>query len=90
MPIKEVEGREVRYERIFGDVSKWFGENDTIEFDDSAEAFMNITHNSTILETLKIIRLKIYRDNKEIDIKKESFHCVAMINKCIMSFFAMG
>lgn len=77
-------------ERKQGDVSKWFGETDTIEFDDSAEAFLNIKESTNILEAMKILDVKVFRNSVKVDLKKESMHCVSQINKCIMNFFVSG
>lgn len=89
VPIKDTSD-EIKFERKKGDLSKYFGENDTIEFDDSAAGFLNIKTDANLLESLRTLKVKITRGDKETDLSKESYHCISMINKCIMSFFLMG
>lgn len=85
-----IENNEVKNIRRQGDVSKWFDEKDIIEFDDSVEAFTNITDGMDILDSFKKIKLKIYRNGDTVDIKKEPFHCMRELNKCIAAFFVYG
>lgn len=88
--IKDFETGETKYERKRGDLSKWFKKGDIIEFDDSAESFLSLKSGDNILEGFKVVNLKVYRDSALINLKKESFHAVSMINKCLMSFFIYG
>jgi len=89
IPIKDINIKD-KVERRYGDLSKWFRVGDSIEFDDSAVTFISIKDSSTILECFKTIKLSVVRDGVEVNLSKEPFHCVSMINKCIMSFFVLG
>lgn len=89
VPIKDM-SETMKHERKQGDLSRWFKDGDTIEFDDSAEAFMSIKQTANILECFSIVKLRVTRSGTEVNLKKEPFHCVSMINKCLMGFFVMG
>lgn len=85
--VSNVVNNEIKKERRSGNVSKWFNERDTIEFDDSAESFLKVNTSGNILETIKQLNVNVYRDGVKVDLKKESFHCVAEIAMCVASFF---
>ena len=89
IPVKDINVKD-KVERRYGDLSKWFKSGDRIEFDDSAATFISIKDSATILECFKTIKLSVVRDGVEVNLNKEPFHCVSMINKCIMSFFVLG
>ena len=87
---KKVVSKEKQIERQFADLSKWFGENDTIEFDDSFGTFINLKAGADIMKGFEGIQLKIWRDGAEVELKKEQVHCIMTLNKCLFSFFTEG
>ena len=86
-----IENNEQKVIRRQGDLSKHFCENDTIEFNDSTEAFVNTSNsNENIINTIKTLDIKVYRNGSKVDLRKEPFKIVKEIVNCVISFFVYG
>lgn len=85
-----IEGQEQKTIRRQGDLSKWFGENDTIEFDDSTEAFSKTNLSDKLLEVVKVLDIKVYKDGSKLNLNKEPFKMTKEIVSCVVSFFVYG
>lgn len=86
-----VVNNEIKVVRRQGDVSKYFSENDYLTFDDSAETFcLKVTLTDNILKIAKDIDLKVYKNNKLLDLNKEPFKVVKEIVSAVAGFFVYG
>lgn len=85
-----IENNEQKTIRRQGDLSKYFSENDTIEFDDSTAAFCNNKIDDNVLQVIKNLNITVYRDGSKVDLKKEPFKVSKEIITCVVSFFGYG
>lgn len=81
-------GSELKTIRRAGDCSKWFGPDDEIEFDDSAETFcMKVNLTDNILKIAKTLNITVIRDGKRVNLEREPFKCVKEVVGAVASFF---
>lgn len=83
-------GEGVKTIRRFGDVSNYFNVDDTIEFDDSCEAFINVNLSGSVLEVAEALKVTIVKDGKVLNLKKAPFKVVKEVIGAVAGFFVYG
>lgn len=69
------------------DLSKYFKEEDTVEFYDSTKAYLSIDfEKDNILTLLKKLKLKVIKDGEEVKIEDLPFPAISLLSKAISSF----
>lgn len=83
-------GDGVKTVRRFGDVSKYFSVDDTIEFDDSCEVFVNANLTGNVLDVAEQLKIQVTKDGKLLNLKKAPFKVVKEIVGAVAGFFVYG